>query len=154
MATSKATSASISGIAKQLSDLDINSKIEKPVRQPGGTLKKQLSHSQSTLKLASKYAPNKETMTATMSIAVKLASGDSQSQHSRTNSATVTAPPSPVRAFQKPLDIGQYDGGFEIENEKRGHKVYGEAAEDLALDSSRHKLVRDLLIDMLHVLNA
>jgi hypothetical protein len=34
------------------------------------------------------------------------------------------------------LDIGKYDGGFEIENEKRGEAVDGEAAQDLALDSS------------------
>jgi len=34
------------------------------------------------------------------------------------------------------MDIGKYDGGLEIDNEKRGEKVYGKAAEDLALDSS------------------
>ena len=34
------------------------------------------------------------------------------------------------------LDIGSYDGGLELENEKRGEKVFGEAAQDLALDSS------------------
>lgn len=39
------------------------------------------------------------------------------------------------------LDIGKYDGGFEIENEKRGEAVDGEAAQDLALDSSVSRLV-------------
>jgi aurora kinase len=39
------------------------------------------------------------------------------------------------------LDIGKYDGGFEIENEKRGEAVDGEAARDLALDSSVSRLV-------------
>ncbi len=34
------------------------------------------------------------------------------------------------------IDIGKYDGGLEIDNEKRGEKVYGKAAEELALDSS------------------
>ncbi|KAJ6485634.1 kinase-like protein [Mycena sanguinolenta] len=34
------------------------------------------------------------------------------------------------------IDIGLYDGGLEAENEKRGDTVTGEAAEDLALDSS------------------
>ncbi|KAM6494061.1 other/AUR protein kinase [Amanita muscaria] len=34
------------------------------------------------------------------------------------------------------LDIGHYDGGLELENEKRGEKIYGEAAQELALDSS------------------
>lgn len=42
-----------------------------------------------------------------------------------------------TRLKQQPsIDIGQYDGGLEIENEKRGERVYGEAAEELALDSS------------------
>jgi hypothetical protein len=39
------------------------------------------------------------------------------------------------------LDIGKYDGGFEIENEKRGEAVEGEAAQELALDSSVSRLV-------------
>ncbi|PFH53350.1 hypothetical protein AMATHDRAFT_73526 [Amanita thiersii Skay4041] len=43
---------------------------------------------------------------------------------------------SQMKQLQPAIDIGQYDGGLEIENEKRGQKVYGEAAEDLALDSS------------------
>ncbi|CAE6460448.1 unnamed protein product [Rhizoctonia solani] len=34
------------------------------------------------------------------------------------------------------IDIGSYDGGFEQENESRGQPVSGEAAMDLALDSS------------------
>ncbi|GBE85210.1 Serine/threonine-protein kinase ark1 [Sparassis crispa] len=46
-------------------------------------------------------------------------------------------PPSPVKPPAKPaLDIGKYDGGFEIDNESRGERVYGEAARQLALDSS------------------
>ncbi|KAH9992883.1 other/AUR protein kinase [Russula vinacea] len=58
-----------------------------------------------------------------------------------------TPAPAPAAASQKPpsskpaaadreLDIGKYDGGFEIENEKRGEAVDGEAAQELALDSS------------------
>jgi aurora kinase len=39
-------------------------------------------------------------------------------------------------ATQPPIDIGRYDGGLEIDNEKRGEEVFGEAAEELALDSS------------------
>jgi len=43
----------------------------------------------------------------------------------------------PTKIVLKPnMDIGKYDGGFELDNEKRGEKVYGEAAEALALDSS------------------
>jgi len=46
------------------------------------------------------------------------------------------APAIGVGAAHLPIDIGRYDGGLEIDNEKRGEKVFGEAAEDLALDSS------------------
>ena len=34
------------------------------------------------------------------------------------------------------IDIGKYDGGLELDNEKRGERVYGQAAEELALNSS------------------
>ncbi|KAG5637980.1 Serine/threonine-protein kinase ark1 [Sphagnurus paluster] len=48
--------------------------------------------------------------------------------------------PSPTNASnalkEKGIDIGKYDGGLEIDDEKRGQLIYGEAAEDLALDSS------------------
>ena len=39
------------------------------------------------------------------------------------------------------LELGSYDGGFEVENERRGSVVSGEAAELLALDSSTSVLV-------------
>lgn len=42
---------------------------------------------------------------------------------------------------QKSIDIGSYDGGLEIEDAKRGEPVYGEAAEELALDSSVSRYV-------------
>ncbi|KAJ7630367.1 other/AUR protein kinase [Roridomyces roridus] len=44
--------------------------------------------------------------------------------------------PSSSKAFASSIDIGQYDGGLEIENEERGQVVAGDAAEELALDSS------------------
>ena len=51
--------------------------------------------------------------------------------------ASTKAQPPPTKITLKPnMDIGKYDGGFELDNEKRGEKVYGEAAEALALDSS------------------
>ncbi|KAF9453119.1 other/AUR protein kinase [Macrolepiota fuliginosa MF-IS2] len=40
---------------------------------------------------------------------------------------------------QPSIDIGHYDGGLEIDNEKRGEPVFGEAAQELALDSSTSK---------------
>ncbi|KZS93722.1 kinase-like protein [Sistotremastrum niveocremeum HHB9708] len=50
--------------------------------------------------------------------------------------------PSPVKVVKKttPLvDIGKYDGGLEADNVERGEKVYGDAAKELALDSSYGK---------------
>lgn len=60
-------------------------------------------------------------------------------ERNRVNSNTTnsTRPASPVRAQHAGMDIGTYDGGFELENEKRGSAVFGQAAELLALDSSR-----------------
>jgi aurora kinase len=46
-----------------------------------------------------------------------------------------TQPPTKI-ALKPNMDIGKYDGGFELDDKKRGEKVYGEAAEALALDSS------------------
>ncbi|KAG6826220.1 Serine/threonine-protein kinase ark1, partial [Tricholoma furcatifolium] len=47
-------------------------------------------------------------------------------------------PPSSLRnpAPKPHIDIGKYDGGLEIDDEKRGKTVSGEAAKELALDSS------------------
>ena len=64
--------------------------------------------------------------------------------NSATSSATSTQPRavqpsqshSALPSTHPVLDIGNYDGGLELENEKRGEEVFGEAAQDLALDSS------------------
>ncbi|KAI5989127.1 kinase-like domain-containing protein [Pisolithus albus] len=60
------------------------------------------------------------------------------SKKSANNSSRAPCVPSHPKTTRKPpiVNIGKYDGGFEIDNEKRGEKVYGEAADDLALDSS------------------
>jgi hypothetical protein len=39
-------------------------------------------------------------------------------------------------ASKPPVDIGKYDGGLELDNESRGERVFGQAAEELALNSS------------------
>lgn len=63
-------------------------------------------------------------------------------QQSQTNLSNLPPPP-PSRSgtTQTSIDIGRYDGGLETENEKRGDVVTGEAAEDLALDSSLSRYV-------------
>ncbi|EIW76705.1 kinase-like protein [Coniophora puteana RWD-64-598 SS2] len=112
---------SVSHLTKQFSALDVNAK---KANQPSGPTRP-IGHiktpSQSSVgKLLAKYAaPNPP---ATKPAAPKTAGAESSQAASR---------PGP-----KTIDIGKYDGGLELENEKRGEKVTGEAAEDLALDSS------------------
>jgi aurora kinase len=60
---------------------------------------------------------------------------------SRTANSTAKQPQPAPASQPKPssgreLDIGKYDGGFEIDNEKRGEAVDGEAAQGHALNSS------------------
>jgi aurora kinase len=45
----------------------------------------------------------------------------------------------PLKIAPKVLDIGKYDGGLDLENDTGGEKVEGEAAKDLALDSSQSR---------------
>ncbi|KAF8755137.1 kinase-like protein [Rhizoctonia solani] len=71
-------------------------------------------------------------------------SGSSESNMPTTASSRASRPVSPTRsgsgdgasAGMGGIDIGNYDGGFEKEDESRGQPVTGEAASDLALDSS------------------
>ena len=57
-------------------------------------------------------------------------------------------------AASGPLDIGSYDGGFERENESRGQPVTGEAAVELALDSSVYGLAFHLLTHLLLLISS
>lgn len=87
---------------------------------------------------------NTATSTTSGAPAAAGSKGSNAVQRSRTNSTATTASTTRTTASRAPtpasqalnMDIGQYDGGFEIENEKRGSAVHGEAAEILALDSS------------------
>lgn len=113
--------ASIASVTKQIAALDISSK--KPTNPRSGHTKQ--PSQTNVAKLLTKYAapnpPSKPPPPSTL-------------RHQTTSDKPETLPPKAVRKL--PVDIGKYDGGFEIDNEKRGEKVYGEAAEDLALDSS------------------
>ena len=93
-------------------------------------------------KLTSKYAPTKSKDVAGTSAVVKLAAPG----HSRTQSvdskATTSSMASKSAVGQKKkldqasIDIGKYDGGLEAERESLGPPPIGEAAEQLAMDSS------------------
>ena len=61
----------------------------------------------------------------------------SVSSLTRQISALAISSKKPTTAASKPpIDIGKYDGGLELDNESRGERVYGQAAEELALNSS------------------
>lgn len=125
-------SVSVLSVTQQLAALDLSKK------QPSSSTRpihaKQPSQTNVT-KLLSKFAapnpfPASKTNLSTSSL-----------RHPVTTTTTTTTSdtktPTPGKGTtQTGIDIGRYDGGFEIDNEKRGEKVYGEAAEDLALDSS------------------
>ena len=62
---------------------------------------------------------------------------------SRVNSASAPPTAAELRSMEA-VQLGAYDGGLELENVSRGEIVYGEAAEELALDSSVSRLVASL----------
>ncbi|KAF9241069.1 kinase-like protein [Melanogaster broomeanus] len=122
--------ASIASVTKQIAALEISSK--KPTNPARPTHTKQPSQT-NVAKLLTKFAAPNPAPKPTQPSALR----------NQTNAESRAAtPPSPTKATTKSaiksttIDIGKYDGGFEIDNEKRGEKVYGEAAEQLALDSS------------------
>ncbi|KAI0330816.1 kinase-like protein [Cubamyces sp. BRFM 1775] len=123
--------ASVGQITRQISALEISSK---PNTSRPATTQHQKKPSQANVsKLLTKFAaPNPFPSSTSLQKTASTQSLAKQADSSR--------PPSPTRqptqSKQPTIDIGRYDGGFEIENETRGERVTGQAAEDLALDSS------------------
>ncbi|KAL0960909.1 hypothetical protein HGRIS_005918 [Hohenbuehelia grisea] len=132
--------ASVKSLTSQISALDINKKSASSSLRP--THAKHPSQG-STGKLLTKYgAANagsthgilKQTNPSSLRHPTAITNATTVNT---TATTTTSRPPSPGRdAARMGLDIGRYDGGLETENEKRGEKVYGEAAQELALDSS------------------
>ncbi|KAG8827912.1 spindle assembly checkpoint kinase [Serendipita sp. 401] len=76
--------------------------------------------------------PSTSSKTATTSTATNTTRPEVTSSDS-----TISAPNTESTTQLSPTDIGTYDGGFEDEiNDGRGKEIEGEAAEELALDSS------------------
>lgn len=135
--TSSFIMASINSVTRQLGALEISSK---PNTQPGSTRpthqKKPSQGNPNVAKLLSKFAaphPYHPSHAKTASVS-SLQGGKQNTRPPSPVKPVATAPAAAPRA--PALDIGNYDGGLEKENETRGEKVYGEAAEELALDSS------------------
>jgi hypothetical protein len=138
--------ANIGAVTRQIAALEISAKQNGATKQ-SRSLQHQKTASQSSQsnvsKLLTKFAapnpfpdPKSKAKTATV-----------RTRPANPTHSTAAKQPQPAPAKQaKPssgreIDIGKYDGGFEIENEKRGEAVEGEAAQDLALDSSVSRLV-------------
>lgn len=110
--------ANVGSVTRQIAALELSNK------KPGFTTNtaRPPSHSKqpsqtNVAKLLTKYAaPNSTRLTKPVTI-------------SKTN-------PSTLPDATQSVDIGCYDGGLESENEKRGEQIFGEAAKELALDSS------------------
>lgn len=120
--------ASIGSVTKQIAALEISNK------KPGltsATSSSRLGHTKqssqtSVTKLLTKYgAPNPFTNAI-----------NKPTQPSSLRNPTPSSQPQAPTTSHSTIDIGAYDGGLELENEKRGERVFGEAAEELALNSS------------------
>jgi aurora kinase len=136
--------ASVGAVTRQIAALEISSKQNGATKQ-SRPINQKVTAQSNVSKLLTKFAaphpfPDPKAKASVRTVPPRPA-----------NPAPSTTAKQPARASQKPhpvpaslskptsgreLDIGKYDGGFEIENEKRGKVVNGEAAQELALDSS------------------
>ncbi|KAI0250438.1 kinase-like protein [Lactifluus subvellereus] len=111
--------ASVGSVTRQIAALEISSK-QNAATKPPRPLQKTTSQT-SVSKLLTKFAAPHPFP-------------DPKPKSTAVAPARTPSPPKPPSDGE--VDIGNYDGGFEIENEKRGETVDGEAAQELALDSS------------------
>lgn len=129
---------SVGSVTRQIAAMEISNK--KPTPAGGSSIrapstKQPAPPNPSVTKLLTKFAaPNPFTNASN-----KPANPSSLRNPTHANQPSTSSRPG--HAAQPSIDIGKYDGGLELDNEKRGERVYGEAAEDLALDSSVSKCV-------------
>lgn len=136
--------ASIGSVTRQIAALEISSKKNTTSTSSfKPTLSKQPSQS-NVGKILTKFAAPNPLQSSTLNNKPLHPSSLRNPATGSTSSTTTTksqqaAITNAGHNKQQTIDIGHYDGGLEIENEKRGERVYGEAAEELALDSSTSK---------------
>jgi hypothetical protein len=148
-------SVTLSKLTKAVSELELNERYrDEEGRLQRPSHKHQLSNG-SMAKLLTKYAAPVSTQqaqaTATTNSALRMALATQPTNFTHVPKAVkavssfsnlksqIPSPKKPTTAkksSQVALDIGKYDGGLELENERRGSTVSGEAAQQLALDSS------------------
>jgi len=129
--------ASVGSVTRQIAALEISAK-QNGATKPTRPLPQKSSTQTSVTKLLTKFAAPTPFPDPKLKPLAKPKPANTTKQPSQK--------PAPPSSSKKPLteaelDIGKYDGGFEIENEKRGEAVQGEAAQELALDSSVSKYV-------------
>jgi len=139
--------ASVGSVTRQIAALEISNK--KGNSSSSSSLKSSISKQPgqaNVSKLLTKFAAPTLPASSSYGSSKPLHPSSLRNPTPGTMSSSKTASTISTQSKQQPMDIGQYDGGLEIENEKRGERVYGEAAEDLALDSSisRYRLVHRL----------
>jgi aurora kinase len=130
--------ASVGSVTKQIAALEISSK-QNGATKSTRTLPQKTAGQTNVSKLLTKFAPPHPFPEAKAKASLRTV----PSRPATSVQSTARPPPSasqkapaPKHAAGRALDIGKYDGGFEIENEKRGEAVDGDAARELALDSS------------------
>ncbi|KAF9051054.1 other/AUR protein kinase [Hymenopellis radicata] len=117
---------SVASVTRQIAALEIsNKKTTSTATTAKPTLHSKHPSQTNVAKLLTKFsAPNPSTSTS------KPKTAPSSALRNQTNTTHVE------KSKSQQIDIGSYDGGLEIENEKRGEVVSGDAAKELALDSS------------------
>ena len=129
--------ASVGSVTRQIAALEISSK-QNGATKPSRPLQKTSSQT-SVSKLLTKFAaplPFPDAKPKPTVKAIPTRSARPPPPASQKPAAPTRTPSPPKPPSDREVDIGKYDGGFEIENEKRGETVDGEAAQELALDSS------------------
>ncbi|KAK7464837.1 Vacuolar protein sorting-associated protein 70 [Stygiomarasmius scandens] len=134
--------ATVGSVTRQIAALELSNK--KPTNSARPPLHSKQPSQTNVARLLTKYASPNATATSSSTKQKAATTSSNATQPSaiptktpaKTQGQTPSPPPPNAAEVMQSMDIGNYDGGLEKENEKRGEKVYGEAAKDLALDSS------------------
>ncbi|KIK69960.1 hypothetical protein GYMLUDRAFT_34363 [Collybiopsis luxurians FD-317 M1] len=135
-----ATVGSIGSVTRQIAALELSNNKKSTTSTARPPLHSKQPSQTNVAKLLTKYgAPNPPYIPATSMKSAKPVPGTAiPTSVAKAGPAGTHAPTgnTPAPEATQPIDIGNYDGGLELENEKRGEEISGEAGQDLALDSS------------------
>ena len=135
--------ASVGSVTRQIAALEISAK-QNGATKPPRPLHQKTASQTSVSKLLTKFAAPHPFPDPKLKPLAKPKPGNTTQSTAKQPASTshkTRAPSTQKPLTEAELDIGKYDGGFEIENEKRGEAVQGEAARELALDSSVSRFV-------------